>query len=70
MKFTKTYVPDKRWHDNLRPVRVNGNTIIWIIWKLVSFTRNILDNINIIIEKSFKEIDDSIERIDDGKKEQ
>lgn len=67
MKFTQAHVPDKRWHNNLRPVVVNGNAILWSLWKITTFIKNILDIIIIIIEKSFKEIDDSTEGIEDGK---
>ena len=69
MKFIKMHVPDKRWNNNRRPIMVHGNLFLWIIWKAISFIREILSNIILLIEKSFKDIEDFTEKEDNAKEE-
>lgn len=61
MKFVKKHVPDKRWNDNKRPVLVNGNPLLWILWALTSGIKRFVSSIKLLLEKSFVEIQDTKE---------
>lgn len=58
MQFIKEHVPDKRWQDNKRPITVEGNPVLWFFWKIVVLIKNVAISIKLVLEKSFKEIED------------
>lgn len=59
MKFIKKCVPDKRWQTGERPIVVKGNPIFFGIWNLSKKIENLFKSIKLLLEKSFKEINDS-----------